>query len=133
WLGIGEGDEVIVPAYTYAATILSVLHTGAKPVMVDILEDFTIDPRQVEAAITPATKAILPVDIGGWPSDYAALRNILNSDKTKGMFSANNDVQKQFGRPVLMADAAHSLGAVYNGNPVALAPDIGSFSLNAVK
>lgn len=133
WLGIGEGDEVIVPAYTYAATVLSVLHAGAKPVMVDVLEDFTIDPEKVRAAITPATKAIFPVDIGGWPSDYNALKEIINSDSVRSIFQAKNDVQKQMGRPMLVADAAHSFGATYNQKPVAQAPDIALFSLNAVK
>lgn len=133
WLGIGEGDEVIVPAYTYAATILSVLHTGAKPVMVDILEDFTINPELVKAAITPATKAIMPVDIGGWPSDYNALKAIIHSENILSQFRAENEIQQQFGRPAIIADAAHSLGAFYGGWPVALAPDIAIFSLNAVK
>ena len=65
WLGISEGDEVIVPAYTYAATALSVLHAGGKPVMVDVKDDFNIDPEKVKEAITPNTKAILAVDMGG--------------------------------------------------------------------
>lgn len=133
WLGIGPGDEVIVPAYTYAATILAVLHAGAKPVLVDILDDFTLNPEKVKAAISPATKAIMPVDIGGWPADYNALRAIVNSDETKGIFNPATDIQKQLGRPAIIADCAHSFGASYNGKSVALAPDIAIFSLNAVK
>src|SRR5579885_3178684 len=86
WLGIGPGDEVIVPAYTYAATALAVLHAGAKPVMVDIKDDFTIDPEKIAAAITPKTKAILAVDLGGWPCDYATIKKIVTSDKVKTAF-----------------------------------------------
>src|SRR5687767_3692572 len=77
WLGIGEGDEVIIPAYTYSATALVVLRSGAKPVMVDVLKDFTIDPEAVKKAITEKTKAIMAVDIAGWPCDYNALQQIV--------------------------------------------------------
>src|SRR5690606_19048900 len=77
WLGIGPGDEVILPAYTYAATALSVLHTGATPVMVDVLDDFNIDPEKIKAAITPNTKVIMCVDIGGWPCDYDTIKKLV--------------------------------------------------------
>lgn len=133
WLGVGPGDEVIIPAYTYSATALAVLHTGAKPIMVDVLDDFTIDPEQVRNAITPATKAVLPVDIAGWPCDYSALREILNSAEVRGQFKANNEVQRKFGRPAMVADAAHSMGAIYGNKPAARASDITIFSLHAVK
>lgn len=133
WLGIGPGDEVIIPAYTYAATALTVLHTGAKPVMVDVLEDFTIDPEKVREAITPRTKAIIAVDFGGWPCAYNELLQITSSAEVKDIFSAVGPVQESFGRPVLIADAAHSLGATYNGVSAALAADIAIFSLHAVK
>ena len=73
WLGIGRGDEVIVPAYTYCATALAVMHIGATPVMVDVKEDFNIDPDEIRKAITPKTKAIIPVDFAGWPCDYDAI------------------------------------------------------------
>jgi dTDP-4-amino-4,6-dideoxygalactose transaminase len=133
WLGIGPGDEVIVPVYTYSATALVVLHAGAKPVMVDVLEDFTIDPAKIAAAVTPATKAILAVDIAGWPCNYNAIKEVINTDEVKKQFKASNDIQKAFGRPVLIADAAHSLGATYMGKPAATASDITIFSLHAVK
>lgn len=133
WLGIGPGDEVIVPAYTYAATALAVLYTGAKPVMVDVLDDFTIDPVKIQAAITPATKVVLTVDIGGWPCNYDEINAILKSDIVKRQFNSNNDIQQKFGRPVLIADAAHSFGALYNGAPATLASDITIYSLHAVK
>ncbi len=133
WLGIGPGDEVILPAYTYSATALAILHVGARPVMVDIQDDFTIDPVQIEKAITPATKAILAVDIAGWPCDYDAIKRIINAPEVTNNFIAGNDVQRQFGRPVLIADAAHSMGAIYKNQPAALASDITIFSLHAVK
>lgn len=133
WLGVGPGDEVIVPAYTYSATALVVLHAGAKPVMVDVLEDFTIDPVAVQRAITPATKAIFAVDIAGWPCDYDALQAALNNEDVKSTFKPANDVQSKLGRPALIADAAHSMGALYNGVPAAKASDITIYSLHAVK
>ncbi len=133
WLGIGEGDEVIIPAYTYSATALAVLHRGATPIMVDVLDDFTIDPEELQKAITPATRAVIAVDIAGWPCDYDAIKAILTSDEVKNNFKAANEVQEQFGRPALLADAAHSLGATYNGQPAAKAADITIYSLHAVK
>ncbi|MGN6569261.1 MAG: DegT/DnrJ/EryC1/StrS family aminotransferase [Flavipsychrobacter sp.] len=133
WLGIGPGDEVIVPAYTYSATALTVLHTGAKPVMVDVLDDFTIDPSEIAKAITPATKAVLAVDIAGWPCDYNTIRQTIDNAEVRKNFKPANKVQEMLGRPLLMADAAHSLGAIYNGRSAALAADIAIYSLHAVK
>jgi dTDP-4-amino-4,6-dideoxygalactose transaminase len=133
WLGVGAGDEVIIPAYTYAATALAVIHAGAKPVMVDILSDFTIDPEKIRAAITPRTKAILTVDVGGWPCAYDEINKIVASAEVKAQFKANNKIQETFGRAVIIADAAHSLGARYAGEPAALASDVAVFSLHAVK
>ena len=80
WLGLQDGDEVIIPAYTYSATALAVLHSGGIPVMVDIKEDFTIDPEKLAAAITPKTKAIITVDVAGWPCDYSRINGILQQD-----------------------------------------------------
>ncbi len=131
WLGIGPGDEVIVPAYTYSATALVVLHAGAKPIMVDVLEDLTIDPEKIKVAITKKTKAILAVDIAGWPCNYHAIRNVIN--EAKGMFVPANDIQKQVGKILLIADAAHSLGSMYENKSAALASDITIYSLHAVK
>ena len=133
WLGIGEGDEVIIPAYTYAATGLSVLHTGAKPVMVDVLDDFTIDPEQIKAAITSKTKAVLCVDIGGLPCNYNAINAIFNSEEVKKNFQAANEVQAQFGRPVVIADAAHSIGAIYKDKPAVQSVDMSIISMHSVK
>lgn len=133
WLGVKEGDEVIVPAYTYAATALAVIHSGAKPVMVDVLDDFTIDPKKIKAAITVNTKAVITVDIAGWPCDYDAIRNVLCGDDVKEIFTPANEVQQQLGRPLLIADAAHSFGAIYKSRQSSLAADVTVFSLHAVK
>lgn len=133
WLGLGPGDEVIIPAYTYAATALSAIHKGAKPVIVDVLDDFTIDPEKIKQAITPNTKAVLGVDIGGWPCDYAAIRSILESDEVKKSFHAGNEQQAKLGRPLLIADAAHSIGAMYQDKPAVQAVDVAFISMHAVK
>jgi dTDP-4-amino-4,6-dideoxygalactose transaminase len=100
WLGIGPGDEVIIPAYTYSATALVVLHSGAKIVMADVLSDFTIDPEEIRKKITPRTKAILAVDIAGWPCDYDAIKAVIQANEVKDRFNPGNEVQAQFGRPV---------------------------------
>lgn len=133
WLGLQDGDEVIVPAYTYSATALAVLHSGGIPVMVDIKDDFTIDPEKLAAAITSKTKAIITVDVAGWPCDYNRINSILQQDSVKQIFAATGDVQEKLGRPLLIADAAHSFGATYMGKPATLGADITIFSLHAVK
>jgi len=80
WFGINRGDEVIIPAYTYAATALAVMHVGAKPVMVDCGSDLNIDASKIAKAITPKTKAIIPVDIAGWPCDYDAINTLVGEE-----------------------------------------------------
>ncbi len=131
WLGLKEGDEVIVPAYTYSATALAVIHAGGKPVMVDVDENFNIAPAAVEKAITSRTKAVIPVDIAGYPCDYDALQDIIV--RRRDLFTATSPVQQQFGRIMLLSDAAHSLGATYKGKPVGSNADVVIFSLHAVK
>ncbi len=131
WLGIGRGDEVIVPAYTYCATALVVMHVGATPVMVDVRDDFNIDPEKVRAAITSKTKAIIPVDFAGWPCDYDGLYNVIN--EAKGLFEPKGTVQQQLGRIAIVADAAHSFGASYKGRKTGSLADISVFSYHAVK
>ncbi len=132
WLGIGPGDEVIVPAYTYCATANVVVHCGAKPVMVDIKPlDGCIDPQAVAAAITPRTKVIMPVDLGGLPVDYAPLKEIIK-DAT-GLFKPSNERQETLGRIALITDAAHSLGARYGDMPAAAQSDAAVYSFHAVK
>ena len=133
WWGIRPGDEIIVPAYTYAATALAALHAGARPVMVDIGDDLTIDVAKLSEAITERTKAIIPVDIAGWPCDYARIREILERPSVRRLFNPADDRQRILGRPLLMADAAHSLGAVVDNRSAGLAADITVYSLHAVK
>lgn len=134
WLGVKPGDEVIVPAYTYSATALAVLHAGATPVMVDSGEDFNISIDGIRAAITPKTKAIIPVDIAGFPCDYDAIMALVNEDKVLRMFNADSSVQKELGRILVMNDAAHSLGAFYRPDmPTGCETDVAIFSLHAVK
>ena len=133
FLGIGPGDEVIVPAYTYSATALCVLHTGAKPIMVDVQTDFNIDPSKIEAAITNRTKAVIPVDFGGWPCDYKSIQQIIESDKSKSLFTPGNEVQKKLGRIAIVGDCAHSFGAKFLGVSNAIQCDFAVYSLHAVK
>lgn len=133
WLGVKEGDEVIVPAYTYCATAMAVLEAGATPVMVDINKDMTIDCSEVEKAITPRTKAIIPVDLGGLPCDYDKLREIVESKRAKDMFRAENDVQAKLGRALILSDSSHSIGAKFNGQTICHASDICVLSFHAVK
>lgn len=133
WLGLKEGDEVIVPAYTYCATAMAVMDAGGKPVMVDINKDMTIDIEGVKAAITPKTKAIMPVDLGGTPCDYEALRKIIESEEARNMFQPSSNNQEKLGRILLIADSAHSLGAVLHDKTIAEQADISVLSLHAVK
>lgn len=133
WFGVGPGDEVIIPAYTYAATALACLNIGAKPVMVDVLIDFTIDTTKIKAAITSRTKAIIPVDIAGWPCDYDKIADIVNDPGVKLLFNPNGKNQKKLGRILILADAAHSIGAFYKGKPIGIVADVTVFSLHSVK
>lgn len=133
WFGVGEGDEVIVPAYTYAATANVVIHCGATPVMVDASEDFNIGLAAIEAAITPRTKAIMPVDIAGFPCDYDGLNALVRSEAIRAQFTANGVHQEQLGRILVLADAAHSVGAWYDGKRSGSNTDISVFSFHAVK
>ena len=131
-LGIGEGDEVIVPAYTYTASASIVCHVGAKLIFVDVQQDcLEMDYDAVEAAITPKTKAIIPVDLAGIPCDYDRLMNIV--EIKRDIFHAANYIQKALGRIAICADAAHSFGASRNGQMVGSIADFSSFSFHAVK
>lgn len=134
WLGVKEGDEVIVPAYTYAATALAVLHAGAIPVMVDSCEDFNISVQAIRAAITPKTKAIIPVDIAGFPCDYDEIMSVVTEKNVLDLFQPGSKVQQKLGRILVMNDAAHSLGAHYKKDiRTGCETDIAIFSLHAVK
>lgn len=133
WFGIGPGDEVIVPAYTYTATAEVVLHCGARLVMVDVNDDLLMDMKKVRQAITPRTKAIIPVDIVGLPCDYDQLLDIVNETEVKSQFQPATEAQRMLGRILVMADAAHSLGAWYKGKRAGALADITVFSFHAVK
>ncbi|MBQ0084975.1 MAG: DegT/DnrJ/EryC1/StrS family aminotransferase [Prevotella sp.] len=133
WLGLKEGDEVIIPAYTYCATALAVIWAGGKPVMVDVNEDFNINVSAIRKAITPRTKAIIPVDIAGWPCDYNAINALVKEPEIKKLFTATSAVQEKLGRILVISDSAHSIGSFYNNGKSGIESDIVIFSLHAVK
>ena len=132
WWGIGPGDEVIIPVYTYCASANVVLHTGAKAIMVDVSnDDFNIALDKIEAAITSKTKVIMPVDVSGFPCDYDGIYSIVK--KHQNSFTPSNEKQKQLGRILIASDAAHSFGAQYKGKRSGSLADITCFSFHAVK
>lgn len=134
WFGVGKGDEVIIPAYTYCATANVVMHCGAKPIMVDVnTNDFNISVNEIKKHITKNTKVIIPVDFAGLPCDYSLINELVNLKEYKSIFSASNDVQKKLGRILVLADAAHSFGAEYKGMKSGSLTDISVFSFHAVK
>ena len=131
-LGIGDGDEVIVPAYTYTASASVVYHVGAKVVFVDVQKDcLEMDYQAVEAAITERTKAIIPVDLAGIPCDYDQLFALVA--RKRALFRPANDLQRALGRIAICADAAHAFGASWHGKMVGSIADFTSFSFHAVK
>ena len=131
WFGLEPDDEVIIPAYTYSATALAVIHANAKAVMVDVSDDFNISLAAIEKAITPKTKVIIPVDIAGWPCDYNAINDLVV--RKKSIFRPSNEVQEKLGRILVVSDAAHSIGAEYHGKRTGVLTDVTIFSLHAVK
>jgi dTDP-4-amino-4,6-dideoxygalactose transaminase len=133
WFGLREGDEVIVPVYTYCATANIVRHLGAKVVMVDITSDFGIDISKIEKYINARTKAIIPVDVGGLPIDYSSLNRLLQKEHLKDLFVPATENQKKLGRILVISDAAHSFGAVYKNLKVGSQADFTVFSFHAVK
>lgn len=131
-LGIGEGDEVIVPAYTYTASAEIVCHVGARLIFIDSQPDsLEMDYDAVEKAITDKTKAIIPVDIGGVPCDYDRIFSIV--EKKKELFTPSNDIQSKFGRIIVCADTAHAFGSTWHGKPIGSVADFSAFSFHAVK
>ena len=133
WLDLEEDDEIIVPVYTYVASAFSVINSNVKCVFVDVNSDFTINIDEVEKAITKKTKAIMPVDIGGLPADYIALNNLLNKESVKSKFTPKTTFQRKIGRPIVISDAAHSIGSLINGIPTPLFSDFSVFSFHSVK
>ena len=131
-LGIGEGDEVITSAYTYSASASVIHHVGAKIVLVDTGKDsFHIDYEQLENALTKSTKAIIPVDIAGVMCDYDKIFEIV--DSKKDLFNPLNEIQEAIGRIAIIADGAHSFGAMYKGKRSGQVADFTCFSFHAVK
>ena len=131
-LGVGAGDEVITCAYTYSASASVIDHVGAKIILVDTnKEDKFMDLEALENAITEKTKVIIPVDLAGMPCKYDEIFEIV--ERKKALFKPNNKLQEKIGRVVVMADAAHSLGAEYKGKPSGSIADFTCFSFHAVK
>ncbi len=131
-LDIGPGDEVITSAYTYSASASIIHHVGAKIVLADIDENTgLIDPQKIEEAITDKTKAVIPVDLAGIPCDYDAIFRAV--ERKRFLFKPKGEIQEKLGRPAVIADAAHSLGAKYKDRKVGSIADISVFSFHAVK
>ncbi|MEG1290281.1 MAG: DegT/DnrJ/EryC1/StrS family aminotransferase [Bacteroidales bacterium] len=131
-LGVGPGDEVIIPAYTYTATASITYHVGAKIVMVDTAPNsFEMDYSKLADAITPNTKVIMPVDLAGIVCDYDKIFEAVN--KKKHLFKANNELQQALGKVVVLGDAAHAFGASRGGKMCGEIADFTSFSFHAVK
>lgn len=131
-LGIGEGDEVIVPAYTYTATCSVICHVGATPIIIDSQEDKEeMDYSKVSDAITEKTKVIMPVDIAGILCDYDKIYEIIENKKE--LFTANNELQEAYGRIIVLADCAHGFGAIQNNKTAGNLADFTCFSFHAVK
>ena len=131
-LGIGEGDEVIVPAMTYTASCSVIYHVGAKAVIVDIAEDsHDMDYAALADAITENTKAVIPVDLAGIPCDYDRIFEVVESKKH--LFKANSEYQEKLGRVAVVADGAHALGSTFKGKKIGSVADFTTFSFHAVK
>lgn len=134
WFGVSSGDEVILPAYTYAATANVVLHCGATPVFVDVnADDFNININEIRKKINSSTKVIMPVDLGGFPCDYDTINSLVEAPEIKKLFSPKTEYQKKLGRILVLSDAAHSLGAEYNSKKTGCLTDFTVFSFHAVK
>lgn len=131
-LGIGEGDEVIVPAMTYTASCSVIEHVGATPVIIDIQEDsFQLDYDLLRKAITSKTKVIIPVDLAGIPCNYDKLYEIVEKEAFK--FVPNSKIQELIGRVTILSDSAHAFGAKYKNNMIGQVSDFSVFSFHAVK
>lgn len=131
-LGVGPGDEVIVPAYTYTASASVIYHVGATPIIIDCKEgSYEMDYAKVERAITERTKVIIPVDLAGVMCDYEKIFDIVK--RKKDIFVPGSQMQDAYGRIIVMADAAHAFGAMQNGIPCGGMADFTNFSFHAVK
>src|ERR1700741_1310891 len=132
WFGVNEGDEVILPAYTYSATANVIIHCGAIPVFVDVNKhDFNISTAEIEKHITEKTKVIMPVDFAGYPCDYDTINSLVV--KHKGKFHAATPEQEKLGRILVLSDSAHSFGGWYKSKRTGCLTDVSVFSFHAVK
>jgi len=132
WYGVKEGDEVILPAYTYSATANVIMHCGATPAFVDVNpDDFNISVINIKNAITSKTKVIMPVDFAGYPCNFDAINAI--AIESKNLFIPDTEEQKMLGRILILSDSAHSFGAWYKGKRSGSLTDISVFSFHAVK
>ena len=132
WFGVGPGDEVILPAYTYSATANVIVHCGATPVFVDVCaNDCNINHLEIEKVISSKTKVIMPVDFAGFPCDYVEINSL--TKKYSSIFIANCENQKMLGRILILSDSAHSFGASYNQSKAGSLTDVSVFSFHAVK
>ncbi len=134
WYGVKEGDEVIIPAYTYSATANVCMHVGAKIILVDVNpDDFNISVKAIEVAITSKTKVIMPVDFAGFPCDMDEINALVNRADIKSIFSPSTAEQKMLGRILVLSDSAHSIGAFYKEKHTGALCDVAVFSFHAVK
>jgi dTDP-4-amino-4,6-dideoxygalactose transaminase len=133
WFGVCEGDEVIVPAYTYASTANVVIHCGARVVFVDSDEDFLVSTAAIERAITSRTKVIIPVDIAGFPCDYDAIHALVSRQDIRQKFKPATQEQSMLNRILVLSDAAHSVGAACKGKRAGSFSEATVFSFHAVK
>ncbi|MGE5402258.1 MAG: DegT/DnrJ/EryC1/StrS family aminotransferase [Ignavibacteriales bacterium] len=133
WFGVGSGDEVILPAYTYSATANVIIHCGAKPVFADVGNDFNINAQEIKKHITSRTKVIMPVDFAGLPCRYDVINQIVCQKEVIRRFNPQTEAQRKLGRILILSDAAHSLGGWYKGKRTGSLTDITVFSFHAVK
>ncbi len=133
WFGLKEGDEVIVPTYTYSSTGNVVLHCGAKIVFAEAGPDFNVSPESIRSLITERTKAIMSVDLGGFPVDYDEIKSIINDPEIRFLFRPETENQEKLGRIFYLADSAHAFGARYKDEMVGCQADAHCFSFHAVK
>lgn len=131
-LGVGEGDEVIIPAYTYTASASVVHHVGATIKMVDVQKDcLEMDYEQLAEIITEKTKVVVPVDLAGIVCNYDKVREVVEGKKY--LFNPANDIQAKIGKVVISADCAHAFGSQWHGEMAGEIADFSSFSFHAVK
>jgi len=133
WFGVEEGDEVILPAYTYCATANVIVHCGATPVFVDVGDDFNISIEAIENAITPQTKVIMPVDFAGFPCNYNEINELVSRTDVKGTFNPQSTEQEKLARIMVLSDSAHAFGATCKGKKTGSLTDVSVFSFHAVK